>query len=86
MWCSGGSRLAVPLLNKEKTAVNTLVGLWTRLLVVLSTRRARDESGQAVSEYLGLAALGIAAIVVIGAAVRVLGVDVIEWIRAQLGV
>lgn len=66
--------------------MNTLVGWWTRLAAALPTRPRRDESGQAVSEYLGLAALGVAAIVVIGAAMRVLGLDVVEWIRLQLGV
>ncbi len=66
--------------------MTTLVGWWTRLLATLRSRRVPDESGQATSEYLGLAALGIAAIVVIGAAMRVLGVDVVEWIRVQLGI
>lgn len=68
--------------------MNALIGLWTRCLSAVATtrRRRRDEAGQATTEYLGLAALGIAAIVVIGAAVRILGVDVVNWIRLQLGV
>ena len=45
---------------------------------------ARSESGQVVNEWLGLSALGIVAIVAIGAGLRLLGLDVIEWIRAQL--
>jgi len=63
--------------------VNVLNGLWVR---VLAACRRRDEAGQAVSEYLGLAALGVAAIVVIGGALRLLGLDVVDWIRTQLGI
>ncbi|MGH9189979.1 MAG: hypothetical protein ACRD0Q_08115 [Acidimicrobiales bacterium] len=42
------------------------------------------ESGQVVNEWLGLSALAIVAIVAIGGALRLLGLDVIEWIRTQL--
>lgn len=68
--------------------MNTVIGFWSQVLVAVATyRRGRpDESGQATTEYLGLAALGIAAIVVIGAALRVLGLDVVDWIRVQIGV
>jgi hypothetical protein len=44
------------------------------------------EAGQVINEWLGLSALAIAAIVVIGAALQVLGVDVVNWIRTQLGI
>lgn len=72
--------------GKEKTNVTTLVGRCRSALDALHRRPVTDQSGQAVPEYLGLAALGVAAIVVISAAMRVLGLDVIEWIRLQLGV
>ena len=64
-----------------------LIGLWVQVLTVCRRSRwRRDEAGQAVSEYLGLAALGIAAIVAIGGALRLLGLDVVDWIRTQLEV
>ncbi|MGH9164278.1 MAG: hypothetical protein ACRDZW_02045 [Acidimicrobiales bacterium] len=68
--------------------MDSLIGAWTRVLVILRPHRPRlrKEAGQATTEYLGLAALGIAAIVVIGAALRVLGLDVVDWIRTQIGV
>ena len=65
--------------------MHRFVGLWTRLLAALGARPRRHESGQAVPEYLGLAALGVAAIVAVGAALRLLGLDLINWIRLQLG-
>ena len=68
--------------------MHPLIGAWTTVVVALRTVRLgrRDEAGQATTEYLGLAALGIAAIVVIGAAMRVLGLDVVSRIRTQIGV
>ena len=72
--------------GEEKTNVTTLVGRFRIVLAALRRRPVPDQSGQAVPEYLGLAALGVAAIVVISAAMRVLGLDVVEWIRVQLGV
>lgn len=66
--------------------MTTLAGCWRSLLVALRPRSVADQSGQVVPEYLGMAAMGVAAIVVISAAMRVLGLDVIEWIRLQLGV
>lgn len=66
----------------------------TRLLVGLTTWNHRrlaghdldPEGGQTVNEWLGLSALAIVAIVVIGAALQALGVDIINWIRDQLGI
>ena len=67
--------------------MNVLIGLWVQVLTACRNGRwRRDEAGQAVSEYLGLAALGVAAIVVIGGAMRLLGLDVVNWMRTQLGV
>lgn len=47
---------------------------------------AEDERGMATAELLGNAALGIAALVAIWAVLQVVGLDVMEWIRAQLQV
>lgn len=64
-----------------------LIGLWVQVLTACRRGRwCRDEAGQATTEYLGLAALSIAAIVAIGGALRLLGLDVVDWIRTQLGV
>ena len=45
-----------------------------------------SERGMATAELLGNAALGIAALVAIWAVLQAVGVDVMEWIRAQLQV
>ena len=67
-----------------------VVGLWARFIAAHQDRFAdRDldaESGQAVNEWLGLSALAIVAIVAIGAALKLLGLDLVDWIRTQLGV
>ena len=64
--------------------------LWARLAAVRLWSPAHEdldpEAGQAVNEWLGLSALAIVAIVAIGAALKLLGVDLVNWIRAQLGV
>jgi hypothetical protein len=44
----------------------------------------RTESGLATAELLGNAALGVAALVVIWAALQALGLDIVDWIRAQV--
>ena len=44
------------------------------------------EAGMATAELLGNAALGIAALVAIWAVLQAVGLDVMEWIRAQLQV
>jgi hypothetical protein len=45
-----------------------------------------SEGGMATAELLGNAALGIAALVAIWAVLQAVGLDVMEWIRAQLQV
>ncbi len=45
-----------------------------------------DERGMTTAELLGNAALGIAALVAIWALLQSLGVDIVNWIRAQLRV
>ncbi len=45
-----------------------------------------DERGLATAELLGNAALGIGALVAIWAVLQSIGLDVMDWIRAQLQV
>ena len=47
---------------------------------------ARDERGMTTAELLGNAALGVAALVAIWAVLQGLGLDIVNWIRGQLGV
>jgi hypothetical protein len=47
-------------------------------------RIKRTELGLATAELLGNAALGVAALVVIWAALQALGLDIVDWIRAQV--
>ncbi len=44
----------------------------------------RDERGLNTAELMGNAALAIGALVVIWAALEVLGLDVVNWIRTQI--
>lgn len=44
------------------------------------------EDGMTTAELLGNAALGIAALVAIWAVLQALGLDIVNWIRGQLGV
>jgi hypothetical protein len=44
----------------------------------------QTEVGLATAELLGNAALGVAALVVIWAALQALGLDIVDWIRAQV--
>lgn len=43
-----------------------------------------DEGGFSTAELLGNAALGVIALVAIWGVLQVLGVDIVNWIRAQL--
>lgn len=43
-----------------------------------------DDRGLNTAELMGNAALAIAALVVIWGALQALGVDIVDWIRAQL--
>jgi hypothetical protein len=47
-------------------------------------RIRRTQAGLATAELLGNAALGVAALVVIWAALQALGLDIVDWIRAQV--
>ncbi|MDQ3710077.1 MAG: hypothetical protein M3387_12380 [Actinomycetota bacterium] len=49
-------------------------------------QRLQREEAFSTAELLGNAALGIAALVAIWALMQGLGVDIIDWIGAQLGV
>lgn len=67
-----------------------VIGLWLRLRSALaegaSVRRAHPERGAVVVEWLGIGALGIAAIVAINLVLTQLGLDIVSWIRDELGV
>jgi hypothetical protein len=53
-------------------------------LNIMLARIRRTEAGLATAELLGNAALGVAALVVIWAALQALGLDIVDWIRAQV--
>jgi hypothetical protein len=57
------------------------IGLTARMSAVTGS-----EDGMTTAELLGNAALGIAALVAIWAVLQALGLDVVNWIRGQLGV
>ena len=48
--------------------------------------KLRSEAGASTVEVLSWAAMSVVAIVAIGAALQVLGLDVINYVRGQLGV
>ncbi len=50
---------------------------WTKTL-------RNDDRGLNTAELMGNAALAIAALVVIWGALQLLGLDIVNWIRAQL--
>jgi hypothetical protein len=52
----------------------------------LLRRVHEDERGLNTAELLGNAALAIAALVVIWGGLQALGVDVVDWIRGQIGI
>ena len=54
------------------------------LYVFVTQRMRRSERGLATAELLGNAALGVAALVIIWAALQALGVDIVSWIRTQV--
>lgn len=49
-------------------------------------KRITQDDGMTTAELLGNAALGIAALVAIWAVLQTLGLDIVNWIRGQLGV
>lgn len=53
-------------------------------LVMALARLRSDEEGFSTAELLGNAALGVVALVAIWSLLQVLGVDIVNWIRAQL--
>jgi hypothetical protein len=60
-----------------------LITLWIRLATAL---QRRDDDGFVTAEHLGVTALTIAALVAIVAVMQTLGVDIVNWMRAQLNV
>jgi hypothetical protein len=59
---------------------------WWMNLVAKARPEAGSEEGMTTAELLGNAALGIAALVAIWAVLQALGMDIVNWIRGQLGV
>jgi hypothetical protein len=59
---------------------------WWMGVVARMRSAAGWEDGMTTAELLGNAALGIAALVAIWAVLQALGLDVVNWIRGQLGV
>jgi hypothetical protein len=55
-------------------------------LVAAAHRFRQEERGSGVIEWMALGALGVAAIVVINAALTQLGLDIVDWARGQLGI
>jgi len=49
-------------------------------------KRITEDDGMTTAELLGNAALGIAALVAIWAVLQALGLEIVNWIRGQLGV
>ncbi|MCU1394896.1 MAG: hypothetical protein JWM34_3324 [Ilumatobacteraceae bacterium] len=56
------------------------------LMLAAIRARVRSEAGASTVEVLSWAAMSVVAIVAIGAALQVLGLDVINYVRTQLGV
>lgn len=65
---------------RKEQAMQELIGRLARMI----EKAHRDERGLNTAELMGNAALAIGALVVIWAALQVLGVDVVNWIRSQL--
>ena len=57
----------------------------TRLVSLLKTVRLSD-GGFQTAEAIGIAAVGLLVLLAVLAAMETLGVDVIDWMRGQLGV
>jgi hypothetical protein len=57
---------------------------YLQIMLARHLRPAQNEDGLATAELLGNAALGVAALVVIWAALQALGLDIVDWIRAQV--
>lgn len=66
----------------------SLLGLYQRVVEVLagSGDGAGEDAGFSTAELLGNAALAIAALVAIWGGMRLLGLDIVTWIRGQLGI
>jgi hypothetical protein len=59
---------------------------WWMGLLARARTACESEDGMTTAELLGNAALGIAALVAIWAVLQALGLDIVNWIRGQLGV
>jgi hypothetical protein len=72
--------------------MQTLLAIVTRLALAVSQppwldvtdREQHSERGATTLEWTGLGAISIAVIIVLGAAMQVMGLNVITWIQKQL--
>lgn len=71
--------------------MQSILAVLTRLALLARSGRAFDpndpahpERGATTLEWAGLGAISIAVIVVLGAAMQALGLNVINWIQTQL--
>jgi len=60
--------------------------MWLLQVALASRLEPERDEGFSTAELLGNAALGIAALVAIWAAMQALGIEVVDWIRGQLGI
>lgn len=68
-----------------RTRTDTLTN-WLRLRLATRGIDAGDETGSTTVELLSWSAMAVVAIVAIGGALQVLGLDVVDYVRSQLGV
>jgi len=63
--------------------------LCTRVVLAARRRASRmrgDEAGMSTAELLANAALGVGALVLVWGLMRTLGVDMLSWMRTQIGI
>lgn len=65
---------------------HTLLTRIVRFVDDTSRRRPRDEAGMTTAELLANAALGVGALVLVWGLMRVIGVDMLSWMRTQIGI
>lgn len=80
------SRHASPRLDRAVATCRRLRAAHRHVLPSRNAPSADGEAGFSTAELLGNAALGIAALVAIWVVLEALGVSVVSWIGAQIGV
>ncbi len=75
--------------NRPRLWAITVAILAQRFLAALRERAAAaraDESGNVITDNLAWIVFGVVAIVVIGALIKTLGSNVLNWVQTQLGI